>query len=47
MLRDGNSVTSLLREYLGARERGFESAGGELGWGNGRRRSSHAGLGGA
>ena len=31
MLGDGNSVTSLLRGHLGARERGFESAGGEVG----------------
>ena len=44
MLRDGNSVTSLLREHLGARELGFESAVGELGWEKGRGMSSHEGL---
>ena len=31
MLHDGNSVISLLREHLGARTMGFESAGGEVG----------------
>ena len=31
MLHDGKSVTSLLREHLGARERGFEKAGVKVG----------------
>ena len=31
MRRDGQSVVSLLREHLGARERRFERAGGEVG----------------
>ena len=43
VLRDGVSVGLLLREQFGARGMGFEGAGGELVWGNGRR-SSHEGL---
>ena len=44
MLRDGKIVNLLLREHSGTGEMGFEGAGGEVVWGNGRRMGSHERL---
>ena len=47
MLRDGKIVNLLLREHSGTGEMRYEGAGGEVFWGNGRRRIGQEGLGGA